>query len=87
MERCLLCSFADCSVGFDGLLADVIGNVREFALIRLHGREVFRLADEVKRAKRLPHLLVRGINGGEKSSLFHLLARLSGKCVEAAGNG
>ena len=56
---------ADGFLSENGLLADTVGDVGEFALIRTDGGEVVDLANNVQGAEGFPNLLVAGVDGGD----------------------
>src|SRR5216683_6807747 len=55
-------SFSYCLFSFVRLAADVIGNIRQVALVGADRGKVVGLADEIERAQRFPYLLVCGID-------------------------
>ena len=68
MLESLVWSFAsifDCLDSQGSLLADVVGNFGEIALVRRNRGEIVRLADQIKRAQSFPHLIDGGINVGD----------------------
>src|SRR5258708_40262537 len=51
-----------CLVRLDRLLANVVGDIRQVALIGANGGKIVGLPDQVKRAQGFPYLVGRGID-------------------------
>jgi len=78
---------ADGFFGEEGLLADPVGNFREFALEGADSGEVVWLADEVEGAEGFPDLFVAGGDNGNFGACGYVRTWSHEESADAAGDG
>src|SRR5580698_1190810 len=65
------------------LLAHVVGNVRQLALIRTHRVQIADLPDQIERTQSLPHLLTPGIDDRDFSASYDIGSGLRDRAAAA----
>jgi hypothetical protein len=80
-------AFADGFFGEEGLLADAIGDFREFALVGTDGREVIGLTDEIEGAESFPDLFVTGVDRSDFGPNGYVRARDHKEGADTSADG
>jgi hypothetical protein len=70
-------ALADRLFGEHSLLAEMIGDFGQLALVGRDGRQVVGLADEIEGSQGFPHLLTAGIHGSDLGADTDILSGLN----------